>query len=94
MPAEPTEPGGKKVPAESEISPEALGPAKNSSALGLAIGLGGEIAGAVVGGVAVGWWMDRRFDTDPWLTVLGAMLGIIVALYQLIKISSKRGDGR
>lgn len=94
MPAEPFEPGGKKVPAESGKSPATPGPAKNPIAWGLAFSLGGEITGAVLGGVAVGWWLDSKFDTDPWLTLLGTMLGITVALYQLIKISSKHGDGR
>ncbi len=94
MTAEPSEPGGKKVPAESGKSPVAPGPAKNSKAWGLAFSLGWEITGSVLGGVFIGWWLDSKFDTDPWLTLLGAMLGITVALYQLIKISSKHTDGR
>jgi hypothetical protein len=30
-------------------------------------------------------WADRRFGTDPWLTLAGSVLGITAALYLLIR---------
>ncbi len=26
-----------------------------------------------------GWWLDGHFDTSPWLTIVGIVLGLIVA---------------
>ncbi len=36
------------------------------------------IAGPLVG-VVLGKWGDRRFHTDPWLTILGIVLGFVAA---------------
>ncbi|MCD6507645.1 AtpZ/AtpI family protein [Candidatus Poribacteria bacterium] len=32
----------------------------------------------ILGGAFGGIYLDRRFGTHPWLTLLGAMLGIFV----------------
>lgn len=40
----------------------------------------------------LGWWLDRRWGTTPWLTVVGAMLGFLtgtLALIQLAKDSAR-----
>lgn len=43
-----------------------------------------------VGGLAVlGWWLDGKWGTDPWLAVTGVIVGSVVGfwnLYRLIKI--------
>ena len=36
---------------------------------------------------AVGVWLDRRFDTTPWLTVMGALLGFGMGMSHLLKIA-------
>jgi F0F1-type ATP synthase assembly protein I len=43
------------------------------------IGLGSAIAGLVIVGTALGWFLDSRFGTSPLLTLIGVALGIILA---------------
>ncbi|MFN0116783.1 MAG: AtpZ/AtpI family protein [Elusimicrobiota bacterium] len=40
-------------------------------------------------GVFAGYYLDSRFHTGPWFTVIGSILGIIAGLYNLIKRFSK-----
>lgn len=51
--------------------------------LALATQVGAAIAFPVLLGLAVGWWIDNRLHTLPWITLLltgvGAVLGPIVA---------------
>jgi len=36
---------------------------------------------------AVGVFLDKRFDTTPWLTVIGAVLGLGAGMTHLLKIA-------
>jgi ATP synthase protein I len=35
------------------------------------------IALAILIGLAIGYWLDKRYDTSPWLTLVFLGLGII-----------------
>lgn len=35
--------------------------------------------------VALGWWVGNRYDMNPWATLVGAGLGFIGAMYNLIR---------
>lgn len=49
-------------------------------------GLGMELAGGIAGFTLLGYWLDVKFDTHPrWLTV-GAVIGCVGGMYNLIKI--------
>ena len=41
--------------------------------------LGLEMGAAVVIGLLVGTYLDRRFDTDPWLTLIFLFFGFAAA---------------
>lgn len=41
-------------------------------------------------GVFVGRWVDAKFQTDPWFMLAGAILGISVGLYNLIREASRQ----
>lgn len=43
--------------------------------------LGWTLVIAVGLGVYGGWWLDARFGTEPWLLLVGAILGITVGMY-------------
>jgi F0F1-type ATP synthase assembly protein I len=52
----------------------------------------GPVAGAsyaLVGGIlllgGLGYFLDGRLGTAPWLLLLGLLLGIVVGFYELIK---------
>ncbi len=51
--------------------------------------LGLEFAVAVALGTGCGFWADRRFETLPWLTVLGMFAGFALGMYILIKEARK-----
>jgi F0F1-type ATP synthase assembly protein I len=41
---------------------------------------------AVVGGMALlGHWLDQRLESAPWLLIVGALLGVGMATYELLK---------
>lgn len=58
-------------------------------------GLGMELAGGIGGFTLLGYWLDLKLGTHPrWLTV-GAVLGCVGGMYNLIKIGiseSKRAQ--
>lgn len=33
--------------------------------------------------IGVGWWLDSRLDTGPWLILVGAALGLTIGIYRL-----------
>ena len=50
-------------------------------------GMGIELAAAVAGFVLVGVWVDRHYETAPWGVVIGAALGLMGGMYNLIRES-------
>ncbi|MGE3316563.1 MAG: AtpZ/AtpI family protein [Planctomycetaceae bacterium] len=38
---------------------------------------------------ALGYWLDGRWETEPWLLAIGAVLGFIVAMRQLLLWANK-----
>jgi ATP synthase protein I len=49
------------------------------------IGLGLQLAVTVIVMVFLGIWLDKRFGTNPWLTIIFSFLGIAAALYSFLK---------
>ena len=52
--------------------------------MGLA-GTGFDLAASVGVGALIGWWIDRRFETEPWGLVICALIGIVGGLYNFAK---------
>ena len=50
-------------------------------------GVGLELAGALAGFALVGYWIDRRYETEPWGLVIGVILGLVGGLYNLVRQS-------
>lgn len=48
-------------------------------------GMGVELAGAILGGCLLGYWIDRHFETRPWGLLIGASMGIVGGLYNMIR---------
>ena len=53
----------------------------------MALNAGTEIVVAVGLGFLAGRWLDAKFETAPWLSIVGSFLGVAVGLYELIRIA-------
>ncbi len=49
--------------------------------------IGIEFAAAVVVFTLVGLWIDRSYDCRPWGVLIGAVLGLVGGMYNLIRES-------
>ena len=50
-------------------------------------GVGLELAGAIAGLAFIGYWIDRRFGTQPWGILGGVVIGLVGGLYNLVRES-------
>ena len=48
-------------------------------------GVGIQFAGTFLVLGAVGWWLDGKLGTEPWLLVTGSLLGMGAGTYLLVK---------
>lgn len=53
--------------------------------------LGFELAAPVVVGLFAGYFLDRRFDSQPWLTMLGLLAGFFYGLKTLFFMLKRMG---
>lgn len=65
---------------------------RDASAYAMAFGLGAELLGALAVCGVPGWLLDKKLGTSPWLTLVGALLGIALGLFQLIRSTTQRRD--
>lgn len=59
------------------------GPASLWAASGQYMGLGLTWAMATLLFLAVGWWLDTKLGTTPWLLIVGACVGASAGFYYL-----------
>lgn len=55
-------------------------------AYGIYGAVGFQLAASVIGGLLLGGWLDKKWGTGPWLTVVGLLVGSIGGFYNLIHI--------
>lgn len=49
------------------------------------LALGSELTAAVLGLTLAGYWVDRHFGTAPWAEIVGAAVGFIGGMFNLIR---------
>ena len=52
-------------------------------------GLGWYVAFCIILGVVGGLWLDGRLNTTPAFTLVGTVLGTVVAFYGMYKLTSE-----
>jgi F0F1-type ATP synthase assembly protein I len=61
-------------------------------------GVGLQFAGAIVLFMFVGRWLDGKLGTDPWLLLLGVVVGAVGGFYsmyrQLVILPRQRAKGK
>ncbi len=62
------------------------------SKLALAMTHGGVMSSNIIGGIIVGYVMDKWLGTGPWLIITGICLGTIGALAGLYRITSRLNE--
>lgn len=50
------------------------------------IGIGWFIAISIIGGIALGLWLDGLADSRPLFTLVGALLGVAIAFYGMFRL--------
>jgi ATP synthase protein I len=63
---------------------------------GLYLGVAFELPGTILAGLVIGYFLDRYFDTSPWLLILFTLLaftGAFVRLVRLVKYFSGERNG-
>ncbi len=53
------------------------------------MGAGLELGGVVALMALMGWWLDNKFETTPWLMLGGALIGIVGGIYNLWKLGRR-----
>jgi ATP synthase protein I len=54
--------------------------------------LGVELVVSVLIGAGAGYWLDKRLNTFPWLTVIGLILGATAGFFSAYKAFIKSND--
>lgn len=81
--------------ARSEANGE--GGKTTASQTGAVLGAGMQFAGAIILFLFVGRWLDARLGTEPWLLLLGVMLGAVggfTSLYRQLVIVPRERERR
>jgi F0F1-type ATP synthase assembly protein I len=47
----------------------------------------------MVAPAGVGYWLDGKWRTGPWLLVAGAVLGFLLAMWHLLALAKRVGSG-
>lgn len=56
------------------------------------LGLGLQLAITVAAMALLGIWLDKKFSSSPWLTIICSFFGVFAGLYNFIKAVIKSGN--
>ncbi len=48
------------------------------------LGIGAVVAGVLVAGLALGWWVDELLDTSPIFVLVGIALGVAGGIWHTV----------
>jgi ATP synthase protein I len=81
---------GRAVPPPTpgpmpETKPDGAG-----SAMSLGLRAGSEFVSAVIVGLGIGWVLDRALGTNPAFLIVFFMLGVVAAIWNVIRLTSPK----
>jgi len=86
---------GRGSGTDRETSRGQQSPRSSSPAPIGALAAGGiELAVAILAGLFGGHWLDGRFNTSPWLLLVGVFLGAAAGFYNLVRALTTGGGAR
>ncbi len=88
--------GGEANGRQPEGRPEGNGEAGRYGWLkrsGIYYALCMEMTFSIAGATLLGWWLDTKFDTTPWLTIVLLILGVAAAIRFLFVLLRRLGGG-
>ena len=50
----------------------------------------GELVGGILAGLGLGWLSDHFLHTTPWGMIIGTLLGMVAAVYAIVKSGQNR----
>lgn len=56
--------------------------------------LGAEFAVSEILGAWVGYWLDKRWDTSPWLLLAGVCVGFVLGFYIILRAAKEMQNKR
>ncbi len=60
--------------------------------LGVAARMGVELVVATCIGGGIGYWADTRWDSMPWLTLVGVLMGNVAGIRNILRLSRQLGQ--
>ena len=53
------------------------------------LNLGWQLVASICLMALLGWWLDGKLGTTPWLTIVGSLLGVAIGMFTFIKTVRK-----
>ena len=53
------------------------------------LSIGFDLAASVGVGALLGWWIDSRFDSEPWGIIICSSIGIVGGLLNFVRAAQK-----
>ena len=92
-PESPRLPDERAAPEAGPPAPGKRGPDNSDEGIGPTLvlltrltGIGWTVALSIAAGAGGGYWLDTRLGTRPWLTIVGVVLGAVVAFTAMIRL--------
>jgi F0F1-type ATP synthase assembly protein I len=60
--------------------------------IAMGVAMGAQFIGSLVGGLALGWFVDEKVKTDPIGLFIGLCLGLTVGIFLLIQAGKKEEE--
>lgn len=55
------------------------------------LGIGSFFVVSILGGLFLGMWLDKKWNTEPWLMLAGIALGLFLGFYHFFKVVLDEG---